>query len=397
MKIFATALLASCVLAQAPLPLTPVYAAGSPLSASAKTDHAPPVSGVEPARKKTTVRKDFREAFDVAAAGELRLDNRHGDIDYRVVVGSRVTVEVEVIATAATERKAQSLLDEIDVRIEGSPTRVSAETEVLGGGNVKNVVKDGNRERGFEVNYTVTGPAGFALLLGNSFGDVRLSDLTARAELDVSYGDLEAGDLGPGSRVEVSFGKGVVGYVADVDARVQYGGLELRGAGRAKVRARFSNLTLGRFGELELDTQYGEYTVRSAGQLRSKGGFNELRVDSAERVTLEGNYNDVEVGYLATAGDFEVGFGDVRVRSTSAGFEAMDFEGSYTDVTLVVAEGVGYTLDAETAYGDVDYPAGMRVTQQVSKGQREGVRGEMGEGGEARVTLRGSFGDFVVR
>ena len=391
MKTMATALLASCVLAQAPLLATPTNAVGV---APATEGDAAATTAIQ-----ATVRKNFSETYDVDAIGELVLDNRHGDIVYRVTPGNQVSIRVDVEARAGSEKKAQDILDKIDVAIAGSRTRVSAVTNISGRGRKMNsiVVNGRGEDRGFKVDYAVSGPAGFALKLANAFGDVELGDLSARAEIEVSYGDLDAGDLGAGSTVRVSFGDGAVGYAPDVDAEVKYGKLGMRGAERATLVARFSEMELGRFGELEVDAQYGKYTVQSVRDFRSEGGFNGLRVDSAERVTVDGNYNDVKVGFLATSGHFEVGFGDVHISSTSATLEEVDFEGSYTDMTIVMAEGLGYTLDAATSYGKLRYPSGFKASEEASKGMRERVAGEMGNGGGARVTFEGSFGDLVVK
>ena len=273
------------------------------VAAFAKT---PPTPAAAPAGRNVTVRKEFSETFDVEAAGRLVLDNRHGDIVYRVAPGRQVSIRVDVRATAGSEKEAQDLLDDIDVAIEASSSEVSAVTKIAGRGRKMTSVTVGNRgeDRGFEVDYTVSGPAGFALELENRFGDVTLADMTSRARVEVTYGNLEAGDLGAGSTVEVGFGDATVGYAPDLDASVKYGKLGVRGAERAKVHARFSELTLGRFGELVVDAQYGKYTVQSATTFRSEGGFNGMRVDSAERVTVDGDYNDVKVGYLATSGHF---------------------------------------------------------------------------------------------
>ena len=87
----------------------------------------------------------------------------------------------------------------------------------------------------------------------------------------------------------------------------------------------------------------------------------------------------------------------MHVSSTSKSLEELDFEGSYTDVTWVLAEGLAYTLDAATSYGELRYPSGLRATKEVSKGMSERVEGEVGTGGTARVRFAGSFGDLMIK
>ena len=387
-----SALLASCVLAQAPT---------NALSAAAPTDveaYAAAPTYVAATRDVVTVEKTYERAFDVEDAGNIRLDNRHGDIDYFVSDDGQVRISVLVTASAASERKAQALLDKVDVDIEGSRSEVSAKTRVgKSGGNVSIVTRNGDTRRGFEVDYKVYAPPGFRLSLKNSFGDVRLPDLTAAADIEVGYGDLEAHDLGAGSSLDIGFGNASVGYAPDLNAKVKYGELHLAGAETAKVHARFSELELGRFGSLEMDSQYGEYTIQSAGSFRNEGGFNDLRIDSAERLSLEGGYNDVRVGYLAESGDFDVRFGEVHVASTSPRLTALTFKGNYTDLTAVLADGLAYTLDAETSYGDIHYPKALVTSKEISKGSSDRIEGKVGDGQQAMVKLEGSFGDLVIK
>lgn len=389
MKLPLPALVACFVLAQAP-PFATATAKVHRADAARATTLAPEA-------RYATVTKNFERRFEVDEVGDIRLENRHGAIDYRIATDGAVRIRVVASATAASEQKAQSILDDIDVAISGTRTRVTARTSLSSGGNT-HIINDGEvTKRGFEVNYTVYAPAGFRLSLKNDFGDVKLPDLTSQAKLEVGYGNLVAGDLAAGSRVKIDFGDATIGYVPDLDAEVRYGELDVGGAGTARITARFSELELGRFGELAMDSQYGGYAVQSASDFRSEGGYNDLRIDSAERVHIEGDYNDVKVGYLATGARFSIGFGDVHVSSTSGALEVVDFEGAYTDITLVLAEGLDYTLDAETSFGDLRYPKGLMGLEETSGATNESVAGRSGNTGKTRVTLRGSFGDLVVR
>ena len=396
MKTLPTALLATLVLAQVALYAAPP----APYAAFAKTRHRAPATTAPattaPARAE--LEKRVERTFAVDAVGDLRLDNRHGDIDYRVHAANEVRIEVLIQATAGSERKAQALLDRVDVALSGARDRVSAETKVRGGRVVSVSAGDG-KSKGLSVDYVVHAPPGFRLALRNSFGDVRLPDLVAPADIEVSYGDLETGDLAAGTEVAIGFGDAVLGFGERLAVGVKYGKLDLAGAGEATVHARFSEMRLGRFRRLELDSEYGKYTVQSAAAFVNEGGFNDFRIDSAESIRVGGHYNDVHVGYLATAGDVSVGFGDVHIASTSERLERLSFEGSYTDLTAVLAEGLGYTMSAAASYGDIRYPKqGFTATEQVGKAAQERrVEGHRDGPTQAVLTLRSSFGDLTVR
>ena len=386
------AVLAALVLAQAALYASPVPSC----AAFAKTRHDAPVTTTTALVELVELEKRVERTFAVEAAGELRISNQHGRVDYRLHDASEVRIEVLITARAKSERKAQAQLDRIHVRLAGTRERVEAETKVRGVGRRGATVMNGETLE-FSVDYLVHAPPGFRLNLSNRFGNVRLPDLAAAAEVDVRYGDLETGRLAAGSRVAIAFGDADLGFGESLDVEVEYGKLAMAGADEATVRARFSEMRLGRFGRLALDCEYGDYEVQSAGDFVNEGGFNDFRVDSAGALRVSGDYNDVRVGYLATAATLRIGFGDVHVASTSAALERVDFEGSYTDVTVVVAEGLGYTLDAAASYGDIRYPGDVAVTRESSRGTTERVEGRRPGTREAVLTLQSSFGDVTIR
>ena len=373
----------------------------SPGYATAATSPGDEFCGsVTPLVPDVSVTKRIDRTFPVNATGDLKLDNRYGDIVYRVGTAREVTFAIVITAAAGSERKAQEILDKLSVDFVATKSIVSARTHIEGGGangfQVMSFNSD-SKKKGFTIDYLVTAPAGFALDAKNRFGDIELASTSARTRVDLQYGDLRAGDLGALSSVDIGFGKGVIGRVGSLDAKVKYGGLTVNSAGEAKVYARFSELDLGRMGDLTIDSEYGNYTVRSARTLDNRGDFNDLRIDSAWSLRLSGGYNDVKVRWLGTDADFEMTFGDVHVDATSAKLANITFLGSYTTFTAAIHERVQYALTAEAKYGEIRTPRAMVTTQTVSKTVTERVEGHVGSQPTAVVKLTSSYGDLVLR
>ncbi len=364
---------------------------------TARTAHP---STQAPRHSGTTLTKNIDRTFAVNAAGDLRLDNRYGEIRYRVGKTNEVRVAIRISAEAGTAPRAQAMLDRIDVRLEGSAASVSVQTVMDGGvmSNAWSVFGNGdNGKKSFKIDYDITAPAGFALDAKNRFGDTYLEDMGAAARIDVQYGNLTAGKLGSPAKVEVAFGEGAIGDVKHVDAKVKYGKLRMGNSTEAKVYARFSELTMGRIGTLDLDSQYSQYGIQSVRAFANAGGYDDLRVDSVWSFDMKGDYCDVKLGYLGDGADLELDYGDLHIKSTSAALRKLTFAGTYTDLTATIHPLVQYRLTAEAKYGEIRTPSGFTMVREVSKDTSEQVEGHRGANPKAEIVLKSSFGDLVLR
>ncbi len=382
------------------LGLVVLLATTSTLAAAPTSHHRSIVSDSSKSDANTTLTKNIDRTFAVNATGDLKLDNRYGEIRYRIGAGNEVKVAIRISAEASTAAKAQAILDRIDVKVDGSKSAVSVQT-VMDGGIVSNswtVFGNGdNGKKSFKIDYEITAPAGFALDAKNRFGNTFLDNMTAAAQIDVQYGDLTAGKLGSPSKVEIAYGNGSIGDAKVLDARIRYSKLKMSNAAQATVYARYSELKMGRIGTLDLDSQYSEHGIQSVRTLNNSGGFDDLKVDSVWSFGMKGGYCDVKVGYLGDDADIRMTYGDMHINATSATLNKITFNGSYTDLTAAIHPAVQYRLTAEARYGDITTPGGFTMVKEISKSTTEKVEGHHGANPKAEFVLYSSFGDLVLK
>ncbi|WP_288429641.1 DUF4097 family beta strand repeat-containing protein [uncultured Spirosoma sp.] len=94
--------------------------------------------------------------------------------------------------------------------------------------------------------YDISVPAGASLLLKNSFGDIRLADLTGDTNLTFEFGKLSLEDVGGKTTIRSSYGdidgRGVDGSLLLTTEKADVSLRDL--AGRAVVKSRYGKLTV---------------------------------------------------------------------------------------------------------------------------------------------------------
>ena len=357
-----------------------------PLRAAAAPPPAPPAA---PAQFTKTIKKRFA----VEPEGDLRLDNRYGDIDYEVWDRGSVEIEITVTAYTPTEAKAERVFERIDFDIAAAPRSVSAATELEAGPSTWSWGSRGSR---FEIDYRVRAPRGWRLDIEHRYGDVRLPDLATDTEVDLRYGDLEAGDIAGVTTLKLGYGEAELGRLGDLEADLQYAEATVRRAGVARVRTRYSDARIGRVTKLRLDSRHGDVEIAAVGEFVNAGGYDDFRIDSAGSVSIDSRYTDVHIGYLADGAVLDLRYGEADIAATSARLKTLDLTGSYTDFAVRFDPAVTYRLEAAGNYTNFALPAALEVSRRESAGSSRSVAGHYGANPQASVLVANHYGSLRV-
>jgi len=161
-------------------------------------------------------KKTINKSYPVTANDKLEIENTFGNILVQTWDKSEITVDIEIVANAPTEEKAQDIMDEISVKDIHSGNIIAFKTKV---GDIHN---NGNKnhhdmenDRAFYIDYVIHMPAGNRLELTNSFGKMTVPDLTGEVNLTSKFGSLTAGKLKNVDIVQVEFGKANIAEVSN--------------------------------------------------------------------------------------------------------------------------------------------------------------------------------------
>lgn len=338
--------------------------------------------------------KSINKLFQVDQVGDLRIDNRHGDINYAVWDRNEVKIAILIEVDASSESRADETFDRITVDFGSGKTAVSAKTEIDSkGGNSW----WGSSNCSFTINYTISAPKGWNVDLANSYGDVRTPDLAMDAKLDVRYGDLFTGNVGGHTDLFVSYGEAHLGKLQKLDATFKYAEVEIKSATLTTINSKYSETKIKRLARLNLDSQYDEFVIGSVREFVNAGRYDDFKIDSAWSVKLDSRYTDIRINYLADDVELDMRHGDAFVGSTAPQLSSVYMKGDYSDFTVKVHPMVKYSLEAKGRYTDIDLPSSIKMMRKEEIGSSSNYEGQHGANPKATIVMTTSYGSIDLR
>ncbi|HTI89201.1 MAG TPA: hypothetical protein VL727_01375 [Puia sp.] len=166
---------------------------------------APVLSLAQQVKKQRLINK----SYPVTADDKLEIDNQFGNVAVSTWDRNEITVDIEIGARAATEERAQEIMDKLDVKDSKDGHTISFKTNVdeinSGGKNKRN-----EGERSFYIDYVIHMPTGNRLEIENSFGKTEIGDFKGLVSLTSKFGSLNTGKLDNVDLIDVEFGKAFI-------------------------------------------------------------------------------------------------------------------------------------------------------------------------------------------
>jgi len=337
--------------------------------------------------------KSINKLFKVANTGDLRLDNRHGDITYAVWDRNEVKIAVLIEIDASSESKADEVFNRISIDVSNGNSFVAAKTEIAAGGGSW----WGNSNSSFKINYTVSAPEGWNVDFANSYGDVRIPDLAKDVKLDIRYGDLFTGNISGNTDLSVSYGDAHLGKLQKLDATFKYADIEIKSATLTTINSKYSETRIKRLVRLYLDSQYDEFDIGSVKEFVNAGRYDNFKIDSAWSVKLDSRYTDIRINYLAEDVELDMRHGDAHVGSTAPQLANVNMSGEYTDFTIRLHSAVEYSLEAKGNYSDIDVPSSLKMMRKEEIGSSSNYSGRFGAEPKAKIIMNTSYGSIDIR
>ncbi len=179
-------------------------AANGPKSSGGPKDPNSP-NGDQQVKKQRLINK----SYPVTADDKLEIDNQFGNVALSTWDKNEITVDIEIGARAATDERAQEIMNKLDVKDSKDGHIIAFKTtvdEIHNGG--KN--KAGEGERSFYIDYVIHMPTGNSLQIENSFGKTEVADFKGLVSLTSKFGSLNTGKLDNVDLIDVEFGKAFI-------------------------------------------------------------------------------------------------------------------------------------------------------------------------------------------
>jgi len=131
--------------------------------------------------------KTFHYSTRMFSFGTLTIDTRMGDIQVESWDQPRLEIEAEKVVEAGNQKKAGSLYEQVQVVLAGQDKQVVLRTLYPS----RRPWRPFRGESRLSVNFHIHMPFDSNLILRCVDGDVRVSGLVGKQEINVNYGDVE--------------------------------------------------------------------------------------------------------------------------------------------------------------------------------------------------------------
>lgn len=303
----------------------------------------------------------------------LDVTNKFGSITINDFGGDSVVVDVLITVENANEKKANYLLDQIEI----SMRRVG---QVL---TLETLIKDDFKTKGnFSIDYTINIPADRDLEVTNKFGNLILNNLSAKGVFNISYGNMTAGYLEAPENSPVSL-------------ELAYGKADIESVNNLQTELRYSKLFIGQAQSIRADSKYSGLNVEELGQLVLESKYDGINVEELGSLQANSKYTNYDIEELKQLLVLDTQYGSVRIKEVSDDFESIEIINSYGGLEIGLDD-QDYAIDVSCDYCDVKYPEDEFVGNREQKNHSFYVQGTIGEQTNKKVQIKSRYGGIKL-
>ena len=344
--------------------------------------------------------KTIKETFRVEANTSIEAVNKHGDMHIHTWDKNEVSYEVTVTVEAKTEADAQDELERIEVEFTNIPGVVRAEThwqekekkgwwifDWTSWGNW-NGWEDGNKIR---VDYEIYMPAANVVNFNNKYGNITFPTFENDAKFTLKYGNMTGERVGGSFNLDIGYGDADVQSVGgESQVNLRYGKFRVYVLQSIDIDSKYSKIYLDNTYDIRINSKYDHYELGKINNLHSDGKYDDFEIEEVNNVEIDSKYSDYKIYEMTGEGDFDMEYGDANIKNMSKNFGNLQVEGSYADFTFYMCCDAAYEVDAESSYGDLDFPNDrhLDIHKDGADIEVEGYVGRPNSGNRIRARLR---------
>ncbi|MEI8226256.1 MAG: hypothetical protein WCG82_10045 [Bacteroidota bacterium] len=278
--------------------------------------------------------RSYIKTVPVGKETSLEVFNKYGTIQITPWNKDSAYIRAEVKAFAPNQSKLKKMFDGITVNITETKYLVRAQTDFTQNinmlfesfkGMTSKLISYDSR---VEINYYISIPEYLNLKIENKYGDVYMEDNTGDFSISVSNGSFKANSIGKGSSITLAFCDATINSMTS-----------------GNIDASFSEISIGETGDISINSISSRYDIKKAGMIRFESRRDKFFIDNIE--TLHGNsyFTDYKISNLKKELDLTTRYGSVNADLIEKGFEAININSGYSDISLEFDQGSSYNLD----------------------------------------------------
>ena len=325
-------------------------------------------------------KKIISKSYTVDSKDKLSINNQHGEVKVELWNKNEIKVDITITGYGNSEKKAQELLDNVEIIDKKEGEKISFKTLIDSDNNSwhwgnnwswkSDKKEDGNIKKGVEVNYMIYMPRTNSLTVSNKYGKIIIAQFSAPLKVTSNYGSFTSDRL----------------TGADKDIFVQYGSSNIKQMDDGDLHIAYSKLTIDKADNLKLTNNYGSVTLDDINNL--DGTFQ---------------YSSGKIGKINETGKLSISYSDgVQLSELSKTLKSLDIRSNYTAVRLPVNGDVNADFEVTTTYANFRYPQG-KLTFTVNPDENDDddrkmgwqstktYKGKIGKGSNTKITIKTNY------
>jgi len=312
--------------------------------------------------------KEYYESWSVSSVQALEISNKFGEVRVSSDRTDSVTISVTVTVEARDEKRADDLLDKIEVEFKKSGSTAKALTTIQN--NFKSQSK-------FSIDYVVSVPSDKNLNIANKYGNTVVNVLSGEGDFDIQYGNFSANSL--------------IGEMTKIN--LSYGNANIEEAGNLNAYVKYSPISMGEVKNVELTSKYSDIEIEEVKTIQIESKYDKLRFQEVESLSASTKYSHIRISELKNNLKVESGYGSIKVAEVASDFEFIDITNSYGKISLGLDEN-NYAVDASCRYCGISYPEDDFSGDRMKENNTRSIKGTVGMASGGKVTIRSSYGDI---
>ena len=278
--------------------------------------------------------RNFIKTLPVTRETTLEVSNKYGTIQITPWDRDSALIRAEVKAVAKDRSKVSKMFDGINVNITGSKYIVRAQTEFTSNMNTlfesfkgmtnKLIQYDSH----IEINYFINIPEYLNLKIENKFGDVYMENSSGEFRISMSNGSFKANSLGKNSSLDLVFCDAKINSIIS-----------------GSMDASFSEISIGSTEDLSINSISSKYDIKKAGMIRSESKRDKFYIDEIESIQGNSYFTDYKLNSLKKNINLTPRYGNFSVDVIEKGFESVNINSNFSDVTLTFEQGSSFDFD----------------------------------------------------
>jgi hypothetical protein len=334
--------------------------------------------------------RSFIKTVPVGKENYLEVSNKYGTIQVTSWKKDSAYIRAEVKAYGSSQDKISRMFEGITVDIRSAGSLVRAQTtfnqsmnslfESFKGMTSKIISYDSR----VEIDYYINVPEYLNLKIENKYGDVYMEDCSGNFSISISNGSFKANSLGKESSISLSFCDATINSVVS-----------------GKIDASFSEVSSNDMGKMTITSISSKYNIKNAGEVTFESRRDKFFIDNIESMRGNSYFTDFNVKNLKKEISLTTRYGNIDTEFIDKGFEAINLNSGYSDISLNFDPASSYNLDIRHINTFLVLPSKNVKTEEkaLNEEKKEYITsGTVGTGqGSAKVKIDATRGNIYIK